>query len=201
MLIKSAEFVTSAVKPSQYPDVGLPEVAFAGRSNVGKSSLINCLVNRKSLVKTSSTPGKTRLINFFDINHEMLFVDLPGYGYAKVSKKEKAKWGPMVESYLAGRPSLNGVLLLIDMRRTPGEDEFLLLEWLEHYNIPGQIVLTKSDKLGGNARRQRHQLIAKKLQLPPADCLLFSAKTKQGRDAVWTRINNLAGPDAMETKS
>ena len=119
MHVKSAEFVTSAVKPDQYPPAKYPEMAFAGRSNVGKSSLINTLVNRKRLVKTSSTPGRTQLINFFSINEDFTFVDLPGYGYAKVPQHIRKKWGPMVETYLASRPTLLGVVLLVDIRRLP----------------------------------------------------------------------------------
>jgi GTP-binding protein len=193
VIVKSAEFVKSAVKPSQYPDTELPEIAFAGRSNVGKSSLINCLVNRKQLVKTSSTPGKTRLINFFNINHEVLFVDLPGYGYAKVSKQEKKKWGPMVETYLAERSSLKGVLLLIDLRRSPREDEFLMMDWLAHYQLPGKIILTKADKLKKNERLKRHRLIVDQIQTEPEDAILFSAKTRLGKETVLNFIETLAG--------
>ncbi len=193
MIVKSAEFVTSAAKPSQYPDLGLPEIAFAGRSNVGKSSLINCLVNRRQLVKTSSTPGKTRLINFFAVNGELVFVDLPGYGYAKVSKQEKKKWGPMVEAYLSGRPLLKGVLLLLDPRRDPAEDEFLLLDWLVNYGIPGAAVLTKADKLKKNARQQRRRIIADKLRTDSDNLFFFSARTRLGREAVLDLIEELTG--------
>ncbi len=147
MKITSAEFVTSATKPSQYPTEGLPEIAFAGRSNVGKSSLINVLVNRKRLVKTSSTPGRTQLVNFFDINDYITFVDLPGYGYAKVPASVRKKWGPMIETYLSGRNTLKGVVVILDIRRTPREEEHNLIEWLEHYAIPSILVLTKTDKL------------------------------------------------------
>ena len=134
--VKSAEFVTSAVKPSQYPLAILPEIAFAGRSNVGKSSLINTLVNRKRLVKTSSTPGRTQLINFFIINGSIGFVDLPGYGYAKVPKSVKKNWGPMIETYLSERKTLKGVVLIIDIRRIPRAEELNLIDWLDYYKIP-----------------------------------------------------------------
>ena len=130
MIIKSAEFVTSAVKPSQYPPELLPEMAFSGRSNVGKSSLINKLVNRRHLVKTSRTPGRTQLINFFDINEAFTFVDLPGYGYAKVPAAVQKKWGPMIETYLSGRKTLRGVVSLMDIRRQPGVEERNLADWL-----------------------------------------------------------------------
>jgi len=143
LIIKSAEFVTSAVKPSQYPPAVLPEIAFAGRSNVGKSSLINTLVNRKRLVKTSSTPGRTQLINFFNINEKFSFVDIPGYGYAKVPASVKKKWGPMIETYITTRKTLKGVVLIMDLRRTPGPEEMNMLDWLNHYDIPSVPVLTK----------------------------------------------------------
>lgn len=133
MQVNIAQFVTSAVKPAQYPTAGHPEVAFAGRSNVGKSSLINTLVNRKRLVKTSSTPGRTQLINFFLVNGNLSLVDLPGYGYAKVPESVKKKWGPMVETYIETRSSLAAVVLLMDLRRTPREEEFRLIEWVTHY--------------------------------------------------------------------
>jgi GTP-binding protein len=136
MLIKSAEFITSAVKPSQYPPAEMPEIAFAGRSNVGKSSLINTLVNRKRLVKTSNTPGRTQLINFFSVNGVLTFVDLPGYGYARVPLPVKKTWGPMVETYLKGRENLKGVVLLMDIRRLPQQEEKTLIDWLQQLHIP-----------------------------------------------------------------
>ena len=130
MKIKSAEFVTSAVQPSQYPPEELPEFAFSGRSNVGKSSLINTLVNRKKLVQTSSTPGKTRLVNFFRVNDALMLVDLPGYGYARVSEAERQKWRPMVEQYLSGRKTLKAVIVILDARRDPAKADTQLLDWL-----------------------------------------------------------------------
>ena len=154
MNIKSAEFVTSATKPSQYPAAGLPEIAFAGRSNVGKSSLINVLVNRKHLVKTSSTPGRTQMINFFDINGNLTFVDLPGYGYARVPEAVQKKWGPMIETYLSGRRTLKAVVVIMDIRRTPREEEQNLIAWLKHYSIAKILVLTKADKLSKTKQKQ-----------------------------------------------
>jgi GTP-binding protein len=191
MIIKSAEFVTSAVKPSQYPPALLPEIAFAGRSNVGKSSLINTLVNRKHLVKTSSTPGRTQLINFFDINRQVGFVDLPGYGYAKVPVSIRKKWGPMIETYLSGRETLRGVVVIMDIRRIPRQEELDLLGWLAHYSIAAIPVLTKTDKLSKNKQTRQHQLIAESLEMDKDDLILFSAKTRRGKDAIWQAIFSL----------
>ena len=134
MIIKSSEFVTSAVKPSQYPEALHPEAAFAGRSNVGKSSLINTLVNRKRLVKTSSTPGRTQLINFFSVNDRLSLVDLPGYGYAKVPASVTRNWGPMIETYLKGRETLKAVVLIMDVRRIPRIEEQNFIDWLALYH-------------------------------------------------------------------
>jgi GTP-binding protein len=191
MKITSAEFIASAAKPSQYPTVALPEIAFAGRSNVGKSSLINTLVNRKHLVKTSSTPGRTQLINFFDINRRMGFVDLPGYGYAKVPVSVRKKWGPMIETYLSGRETLRGVVVIMDVRRIPRQEELNLLGWLNHYAIAGILVLTKTDKLSKNKQAHQHNLVARALDRPKNDFILFSAKTRRGRDALWNAILSL----------
>ena len=136
MIIKKVEFIKSAVKPSQYPEYEYPEIAFAGRSNVGKSSLINTLINRKEMVKTSSKPGCTRLINFFLVNETLSFVDLPGYGYAKVSKKIRAQWQPMVNQYLSLRKNLRGLILLVDIRRDFEKEETDIVSWLEEYGLP-----------------------------------------------------------------
>ncbi len=191
MIVKSAEFVKSAVKPSQYPPADLPEVAFAGRSNVGKSSLINTIINRERLVKTSSTPGRTRLINFFKINSAFLFVDLPGYGYAKVPQAVKKQWGPMVETYLSTRKTLKGVVLIIDIRRIPGPEELQFIGWLDHFSIPAVLILTKADKLSKTKQIKQHLSIAKALNVDPNGLILFSAKTRQGKDAVWNAIKSL----------
>ena len=190
MKILSAEFITSATKPDQYPPVNYPEMAFAGRSNVGKSSLINTLVNRKRLVKTSSTPGRTQLINFFDINNLITFVDLPGYGYAKVPAAVRKKWGPMIETYLSSRRTLKGVVVIMDIRRIPRQEEHELIEWLKYYSIDGILVLTKTDKLSKPKRLKQHNAIAKALAIDPDKLILFSAKSRQGRDAVWAAINS-----------
>ena len=195
MIIKSAEFVTSATKPSQYPPEGLPEIAFAGRSNVGKSSLINVLVNRKRLVKTSSTPGRTQLVNFFDINKDITLVDLPGYGYAKVPASVKKKWGPMIETYLAGRGTLKGVVVILDIRRTPREEEHNLIAWLAHYSIASILVLTKVDKLSKTKQAKQRAAVARTLARDAGDLILFSAKSRKGREDVWQAINKLLNPN------
>ena len=191
MIIKSAEFIKSAVKPSQYPPAVLPEIAFAGRSNVGKSSLINTLLNRKHLVKTSSTPGRTRLINFFVINKEFSFVDLPGYGYAKVPPSIQKNWGPMIETYLTSRKTLKGIVLIMDIRRMPGKYELNIMDWLYHYNIPAVLILTKADKLSKTKQIKHHLLISKALSVDKNYLILFSAKSRQGKDDVWDAVEKL----------
>ncbi len=191
MIIKSAEFVTSAVKPSQYPPAVLPEIAFAGRSNVGKSSLINTLVNRKRLVKTSSTPGRTQLINFFNINEVFSFVDIPGYGYAKVPASVKKKWGPMIETYITTRNTLKGVVLIMDVRRIPGPEEMNMLDWLNHYGVPSVPVLTKSDKLSKTRQQKQLKEIANTLSANKDNFILFSAKSRQGKNEVWGAVKKL----------
>jgi GTP-binding protein len=200
MIIKSAEFVTSAVKKAQYPPEGLPEIAFAGRSNVGKSSLINTLVNRKHLVKTSSTPGRTQLINFFDINNNLTFVDLPGYGYARVPISVRQKWGPMIETYLSTRKTLKAVVIIMDIRRLPREEEQNLIGWLAHFSIAGILVLTKTDKLSKTKIGKQQTAIVRALGVEKEDVILFSAKTRRGKDAVWDAILALANIKEDNTK-
>ena len=189
MIVKSSEFVTSAVKPEQYPAPEHPEVAFAGRSNVGKSSLINKLINRRSLVKTSSTPGRTQLINFFLVNEALSLVDLPGYGYARVPVAVKKQWGPMVEAYIANRTNLKAVVLLMDIRRTPKTEEFNLIEWLHHHQVPTILVLTKADKLSKTQQRRQSRLAAEILGIEAADFVLFSAKSGLGKQHLWEMID------------
>jgi GTP-binding protein len=191
MKIKEVEFVKSAIKPSQYPEYDFPEIGFAGRSNVGKSSLINTLIQRKSLVKTSSKPGCTQLINFFLVNQDLSFVDLPGYGYAKVSKKIRAQWQPMVERYLSNRTSLLGLVLLIDIRRDPGKEEFDLVRWLESHETPYIIILTKADKLSRTKQAKRLTLICSQLERQEQGVILFSSKTGLGREILIEEIDNL----------
>ncbi|KJS30600.1 MAG: GTP-binding protein [Desulfatitalea sp. BRH_c12] len=193
MIIKSAEFITSAVKPAQYPPPENPEIAFAGRSNVGKSSLINTLVNRKRLVKTSSTPGRTQLINFFKVNDDLMLVDLPGYGYAKVPQSVKKQWGPMVETYLSNRASLKAVVLLMDLRRVPGVEEINFMGWLRHYSIAAIPVLTKADKLSKTEQIKQRRTIAETIGLPLESTILFSAKTRLGKELIWEKMQIILG--------
>jgi GTP-binding protein len=189
MKVVSAEFVKSAETPSQYPPGDMPEVAFVGRSNVGKSSLINCILQRKKLAHTSNTPGRTQLINFFLVNKSSLFVDLPGYGYAKVPGTIRKKWGPMIETYLQTRESLRLVVMILDIRRDPAQDDLSLIEWFGHYGIPVFFVLTKADKLSKSNRMQRQAAIRKQLELSPGqEPLLFSAKSGEGADTLRREI-------------
>ena len=188
MKIISADFVKSARDFSGCPDEGLPEVAFAGRSNVGKSTLINILVNRKNLARTSSKPGRTRLINFFRVNDKYMFADLPGYGWASVSKAERASWKRMVEDYLEGREELKAVVMIVDLRRGPEDEEQDLMAWLEHQGIPAVIVGTKADKLKRGALANARRRLADAVGVALDEVVVFSGKTRQGRDALWSRL-------------
>ncbi len=192
-VIKSAEFITSAVHPDQYPRDESPEVAFAGRSNVGKSALINCLVQRKNLVRTSRTPGRTQLINFFKINDSFRFVDLPGYGYAKVSQSLRATWGPMIETYLDSRKNLRGIVQIMDLRHPPTPDDISLWSWLKEKKIPAVPILTKADKLPRSKWDPLTQTAGQVLGISPADFIVFSAQTRQGRNELLDRIQELVG--------
>lgn len=187
--VRSAVFVTSAVAPEGYPQERLPEVAFAGRSNVGKSSLINCLLQRKKLVKTSRTPGRTQTLNFFRINDAFLFVDLPGYGYARVPQKIKEQWGPMIERYLTSRKELKGVVQIMDFRHPPTADDVLLWNWLKDQKITTIPVLTKADKVPRGKRRKHLQDATQKLDLPPDRFVIFSSVTKEGRELLWEKLS------------
>ena len=189
MRIKQSEFITSAVKREQYPLDNRIEVAFVGRSNVGKSSIINSLTNRKKLAKVSGTPGKTRLVNFFLINNDFYLVDLPGYGYAKVSKSEKDSWGKTVEMYLTDREQLKRVVLLVDSRHKPSGDDIIMYEWFNHFGYNVVVVATKSDKLTKNDLKKSEKVIKETLKLSSEDKLyFFSSLNKEGKDVL---IDNL----------
>ncbi|SHJ65894.1 GTP-binding protein [Desulfatibacillum alkenivorans DSM 16219] len=195
MIIKSAKFISSATKPGNYPPPELPEIAFAGRSNVGKSSLINSLLKRKKLVKTSSTPGRTQLLNFFEVNESLVFVDLPGYGYAKVSKEMRKKWGQMIETFITTRKTLHGVVLILDLRRIPGGQERENLAWFDMNNIPVILAATKADKFSRQRQLVQQKEMAKALGIPLDLIHVFSAKTGQGRDELWESILDLCEID------
>ena len=196
MIIRSAKFVCSAVTPGQYPPDDLPEVAFAGRSNVGKSSLINKILNRKKLVRTSKTPGRTQLLNFFEINELWRFVDLPGYGYAKVPVEVQKRWRPMVENYLATRVNLRGMVWLLDIRREVSKEDLHLWDWLQAMQVPVIIVVTKADKLSKNKRNKQAASIAKSLGRTAQELIQFSATSGEGKDEIWQELIRL-----LETSS
>lgn len=201
MKILSAEFVTGAVRPSQFPVSVLPEVAFAGKSNVGKSSLINALLNRKHLVKTSSTPGKTREINFFRINDSFLFVDLPGYGYAEAPKEVQRGWQALLEGYLTGRNTLRGVIVIVDSRHAPSPLDRQLVEFLASHGVPTAVVANKIDKLSRSQITTQLSEIAGDLELSGLP-IPFSSKTGAGREALWSRleawVRRQAKPETMQ---
>lgn len=195
MIIKKAELTAVAVAPSGYPTIGYPEIALAGRSNVGKSSLINKMLNRKALARTSGTPGKTRTINFYNVNDEIHIVDLPGYGYAKVSKVEKEKWGGIIETYLNAREELKMLIQLVDIRHEPTADDKLMFSWIRHTNLPAVVVATKSDKISRNDQFKNMSVIKKALELTNEDKLImFSSETGQGREELWDIINSICVP-------
>ena len=191
-----ARFFTTANSLRDLPKTQVPEIAFAGRSNVGKSSLINVLVNRKSLVRTSSTPGRTQLINFFLVNNVFTLVDLPGYGFAKVPLAIKKQWGPMIETYLAKRDTLRAVVLILDVRRTPTAEDRQMLEWLRAYGIVPVLVITKCDKVSKNERAKQAALIARELGVAASELSFFSALSREGVDAIWQRLETLIVPEA-----
>jgi GTP-binding protein len=193
MKINNAEFIKSATATEHFPPPDRPEVAFAGRSNVGKSSLINTMINRKSLVRVSGTPGRTQLINFFEINGEMYLVDLPGYGFAKVPDDIKDGWGPMIENYLSSRPNLTAMVCIMDLRRGVQEDDLQLIEAAPHFGVQPILVFTKADKLNTQKRKQRQINIANQFGVHKDEIILFSSLKRFGMDKVWRRIEELTG--------
>ncbi|MBR4073938.1 MAG: YihA family ribosome biogenesis GTP-binding protein [Firmicutes bacterium] len=188
-----------AVKKNQYPEDTLPEVAFAGRSNVGKSSLLNTLTNRKNLARVSGTPGKTRTINFFQINDAFRIVDLPGYGYAKLSKSATADWGNMMETYLANRENLRLVIQLVDIRHEPTAQDVQMYQWLQHYGLDGVVVATKADKISRNQLRTQMNLIRKTLGMSQDDIVLpVSSLKKTGYEDLWSVIEQIVSDEPEE---
>ena len=194
MVIKQAELDIVCGVTSKLPDTGMPEVAFAGKSNVGKSSLINGLMNRKSLARTSGQPGKTQTINFYKINGEMYLVDLPGYGYAKVSQAEKEKWGKMIEKYLHTSKNLKAVFLLIDIRHEPSANDRQMYDWILHNGYEPIIIASKLDKLKRSQVQKHLKMIREGLQVKKGTLVIaYSAETKQGREEIWELIDSLTG--------
>ncbi|OCA81733.1 YihA family ribosome biogenesis GTP-binding protein [Pradoshia sp. D12] len=189
MKITQAEIVMSAVKPEQYPTDGFPEFALAGRSNVGKSSFINKMINRKGLARTSSKPGKTQTLNFYKLNEQLFFVDVPGYGYAKVSKSEREAWGKMIETYITTREPLRAMLLIIDLRHKPSVDDVMMYDFLKHYEIPCIIIATKADKIPKGKWQKHLKVVKDTLNIIESDeVILFSSETGLGKDTAWNAI-------------
>ncbi|KGT39890.1 MULTISPECIES: ribosome biogenesis GTP-binding protein YihA/YsxC [Heyndrickxia] len=189
MKVTEAELVISAVRQEQYPEGHLPEIALAGRSNVGKSSFINKMINRKALARTSSKPGKTQTLNFYKIENKLYFVDVPGYGFAKVSKKEREKWGRMIETYMTSRKRLKTVVLIVDVRHPPTNDDCLMYNFLKYYKIPCIVVATKADKIPKGKWASHLKTAKETLNLEKEDeIILFSSETGEGKDKVWASL-------------
>ncbi|SFP73410.1 ribosome biogenesis GTP-binding protein YihA/YsxC [Salibacterium halotolerans] len=194
MKVNEAELLISAVRQDQYPKNGLPEIALAGRSNVGKSSFINTLVTRKNLARTSGKPGKTQTLNFYDIEGRLMFVDVPGYGYAKVSKSEREAWGRMMETYFSSREKLRGVAMIVDSRHSPSALDVQMYQYLKQFELPVLVIATKADKVTKNKRPKHVKNIRETLELEKADnILLFSAETGQGKEDAWKAIQAMIG--------
>jgi GTP-binding protein len=192
MIIKHAELLATAVKVEQYPQTTLPEIALAGRSNVGKSSFINKMIQRRNLARTSSNPGKTQTLNFYGLDEKLLLVDVPGYGYAKVSHSLRDSWGKMIERYLLQREQLVAVLLIIDIRHEPSKNDQAMYEWLIQNGLQVKVIVTKADKIP-RGKWQKHMSIVRKTLgvLNPFDLYLFSSETGQGKDEIWDMISDL----------
>ncbi len=191
MKVNQAEFIISAVGPNQYPADALPEIALAGRSNVGKSSLINRMIQRKNLARTSSKPGKTQQLNYYKINQDLFFVDLPGYGYAQVSKSKREIWGKFIEEYLLHREFLKLVLLVIDLRHPPSKDDQAMYAWLKHNGVPLCVVTTKADKISKGQWQKHVKIVKETLQMDKNDpFVLFSSELGIGKDELWGVIES-----------
>ncbi|CAK20989.1 YihA family ribosome biogenesis GTP-binding protein [Listeria welshimeri] len=189
MDVNNVELIISAVRPEQYPETDLPEYALAGRSNVGKSSFINTMIRRKSMARISQKPGKTQTLNFYKIEEALFFVDVPGYGFAKVSKTEREKWGVMIETYITSREQLRGVIQIVDLRHKPTEDDRMMYEFLKYYEIPVIVVATKADKIPRSKWQKNAKIVRETLDFDPDDkFVLFSSETKMGKDEAWQFI-------------
>jgi GTP-binding protein len=192
MIIRKAELLITAVKKEQYPDTAVPEIAFAGKSNVGKSSMINALLNRRNLARTSSQPGKTQTLNFYGINDELNFVDLPGYGYAKVSKTEQHKWADMIDTYLHNRQQLKEIILLVDIRHEPGNNDRQMYQWIKSFGFKGYVIASKADKLSKSQQIKSMNVIKKCLEIKDNNLIYpFSASSKLGVEEIWTLFDNI----------
>ena len=201
MKVNNVSLAAVGVKMSQYPDDGKPEIAFAGKSNVGKSTLINAMIGRKALARTSSQPGKTRTINFYNVEDILYFVDLPGYGYAKAPRTEIEKWGKMIEEYLNKRETLRGIVMLVDIRHEPGENDRLMYDWLKHYGYDIIIAATKKDKIKRSQIQKQLSLIKNTLKLAPEDRrIAFAGETKDGVEELWEELEKLIGYEKTEVK-
>ncbi|RKA02765.1 putative GTP-binding protein EngB [Listeria monocytogenes] len=189
MDVNNVELIISAVRPEQYPETDLPEYALAGRSNVGKSSFINTMIRRKSMARISQKPGKTQTLNFYKIEEALFFVDVPGYGFAKVSKTEREKWGVMIETYITSREQLRGIIQIVDLRHKPTEDDRMMYEFLKYYDIPVIVVATKADKIPRSKWQKNAKIVRETLDFDPDDkFVLFSSETKMGKDEAWQFI-------------
>ncbi|MBK2002819.1 YihA family ribosome biogenesis GTP-binding protein [Listeria ivanovii subsp. londoniensis] len=189
MDVNNVELIISAVRPEQYPETDIPEYALAGRSNVGKSSFINTMIRRKSMARISQKPGKTQTLNFYKIEEVLFFVDVPGYGFAKVSKTEREKWGVMIETYITSREQLRGVIQIVDLRHKPTEDDRMMYEFLKYYEIPVIVVATKADKIPRSKWHKNAKIVRETLDFDPDDkFVLFSSETKMGKDEAWQYI-------------
>jgi GTP-binding protein len=192
LTLNNSIYELTAVRPDQYPAGNMPEIAFAGRSNAGKSSIINALLNRKNLAREAKTPGKTREINFYNVDEKLYLVDLPGYGYAKVSKEKKLSWGAVVDTYLNSRLQLKLVVLMVDIRHTPSEEDRIMYDWLAGNGVPHLVAATKADKLPKRQVDPRLEDIRKTFEMEEGAGLIpFSAESKLGRDEVWKVINSI----------
>lgn len=191
MKLSTMNFLGSAIGPKQFPERDKPEIAFAGRSNVGKSSLLNLLLNRRNFARTSQTPGKTQMINFYEINDQFRFVDLPGYGYAKVSKEKQANWGDFIDAYLHDRDNLLEILLLVDSRHKPTAEDVGMYEFIRSRGYSGIVVMTKVDKLKNSERKKQRLLIAKTLGADPKLIFETSASSREGKYPFWDYLNDI----------